>query len=347
MGLSLRDIFSGFGYTLSLPERLARSLTAALGGATKILTDTLIPEPLRKTSTFTALVGNAQRFIIEQVAEVQGVYAKEDTTDLPDNYIPRKIAGNVMEAAGMFSVHLSPLWVFAIATDVAEGSKAYLNRLVGELKENNVISQETDVKELDELLEAIGQAGKQSAKVFDAPPVNLDQIKELRRQITHGYKNVFKEAGDLVPRIDTLWGKMESLAKRDGVAVESIVGLMTLDLNRVAGKALGAAFAVGNVTTDLLEEAVFRSYGETIDRIQRVGAVACIEEATRPFVEAIAAHMSADKQTWTERAWRKLVTPLVGEDAGKDSADEPDTAAETRPPDSSAPPSPRPSGEND
>ncbi|MEE8385459.1 MAG: hypothetical protein V3S01_06050, partial [Dehalococcoidia bacterium] len=311
------------GYTLSLPERMVRSLAAALGGTTKLLTDTVIPGPLRESKTYTVLIGNAQRFVIEQVAQVQGVYAEDQGPALPENYVARKIAGNVMEAAGMFSVHLSPLWVFAIATDVAQGSKLYLNRLVDELREKKVIAPDTNIKELDELLEAIGRAGEESAKVFDAPPTNLDQIKELREQITAGYKSVFQEAGDLVPRVDDLWAKMEALAKRDGVAVESIVGLMTTDLNQAAGRALGAAFAVGNVTTDLLGDMVFKSYGETIQRIQIRGAVACIDEATRPFVEAIAANMTAGNQTLTQRAWRRLLGVFTGGRAAEEAVGQP------------------------
>ena len=57
MAISLSDVFKAFGYTLSLPERLVRSTAAAVGGVSKLLTDTIIPEPLRKTTAYTAMVG--------------------------------------------------------------------------------------------------------------------------------------------------------------------------------------------------------------------------------------------------------------------------------------------------
>lgn len=312
MAFSLKEIFDAFGYTLSLPERLVRSITTILVGATKLLTDTIVPEPLRKSSTYMSLVGNAQRFLIERVAEVQGVYAAQQGQGLPDDFVARKVAGNVMEAAGMFSIHLSPLWVFAMASDVAQGSRVYLNRLTAQLKERGVLQPDADIDGLDGLLGALGQASQDSAKVFEAPPLNAAGLAELRDQITRGYKNVFVKAGDLAPRMDAIWGRVQEIASRENVAVESILGLMSLDVSRVAGKALDAAFAVGGTATDLVGETMLQSYAETIDRVQREGAMKCLAEAAGPFVDALVGHVSGDNATWTERVWHKLTTSLVG-----------------------------------
>ncbi|MEK6643571.1 MAG: hypothetical protein AABZ08_06645 [Planctomycetota bacterium] len=331
MAINFNEVFAAFGYTLSLPERLARSLAATLGGATKILTDTLIPEPLRKTNTFTAVVGNAQRFFIEKVAEVQGAYGDTPGATLPDDYVQRAIAGNLINTVGILSVHLSPLWVFALASDVSHGSKVYLNRLVTELKENKVIPQDANISEVTELLDSLGKAGKETAQVFDIPPVDVGQLRELRDRLTSGYQNVFREATDLLPRMDTLWKKIESLASRDNVAIESIVGLMTVDLAKGAGKAVDAAFVVGNVTTNVVAETILQSYGETILRVQNRGALACLDEATRPYMDAISTHMSLEKETWTEWALKKVLSPI----ASKAAKPTPDPASPESPPDGS------------
>ena len=317
MPISLKDAFKAFGYTVSLPERLVRSAAVAIGGTSKLLTDTLIPEPLRKSTAYVAMVGNSQRFFIEKVAEVQGAYeaAPDGAGALPENFIPRAVAGNVINAAGLFAIHLSPLWVFAFVSDIAHGSKTYLNKLVAELKENGVIDKDATIKEVDELLDALGRAGKDTAQVFDLPPVDVASLTKLRDDLTRGYAGVFKEATDLLPRMDNLWENMQKLASRDGVAMESIVGLMTLDLEATAGKAVGAAFAVGNATADVLAETIFHSYGETIYRIQERGAVTCLEEAGKPFFEAISSHLSSTKQTWTEWALGKIMSPFIEAEA--------------------------------
>ncbi len=310
--MTFSDIVRAFGYTLSLPERLVRSLAAALGGVSKLLTDTLVPEPLRKSTAYTAIVGNTQRFVIEKVAEVQGAYPADQQAALPERFIARAAAGNAINAAGLFAVHLSPMWAFAFISDIANGSKVYLNRLVKEMKEGGVIAPETEIKQIDDLLEALGKAGKDTAQVFDLPPVDVDSLHKLRADLTNGYANVFKCSTGLLPRVDNLWEKIESVARRDGVAVESVVGLMTLDLEKTAGRAVGAAFAVGNATADMLSETIFQSYGETLSRIQQQGAIECLEEASQPFLDAIGAQMSSGKQTWTEWALGKLMSPFAG-----------------------------------
>jgi hypothetical protein len=333
MALSFSDVFKAFGYTLSLPERLVRSTAVAVGGVSKLLTDTIIPEPLRKTTAYTAMVGNIQRLVIEKIAEVDGAYAKEEKGGLPEKYLPRAIAGGIVNAAGLFAMRLSPLWVFAFLSDAAHGSKVYLNRLVNELKESGVIPPDSNIKEIDELLTVLGKAGKDTAQVFDLPPVDVDSLKRFRDEISTGYAGVYKEATDMMPRMDTLWSKMQTLASRDGVAVESIVGLMTLDLGKTAGKAVDAAFAVGNVTTDLLNETVFQSYGETIERIQRQGAVACLEEASKPYVDAIASHWSMDRKTWTEKAWDCVTGAFTSKETSAPEVIDAGTGCETKSPD--------------
>lgn len=306
MAPAWQDVLDALGYTLSLPERVGRSLAAALGGLTRLLTDTLVPEPLRRSQTYAAIVGNAQRFVIEKIAEVRDVYAAEANAAMPEDYVRRKIAGNVMEAAGMFSMHLSPLWVFAIAADVADGSKVYLNRLVEELKSQQVIAPEAEIQGLEDVLGAVGRAGRQSAQLFDAPPVKAADIRKLRDDLLGSYAGVLGRAGELLPRMDELWGRMESLARRDGVAVGAIAGLMTADVGELAARAAGAATALGNTTADLFGETLLGSYGETINRVQRDGAVACLEEAARPYLAAVGDHLRAGRETYTERLWRRV-----------------------------------------
>lgn len=298
MALPIREWFDHLGYAVSLPERMVRSLVAVAGGASKIVTDHVLPRSLRKSRTYAAIVGNAQRFIIERVAEVEGVYSAEGG-GLPEDYVPRKIAGNVVEAAGIFSVHLSPLWVFAIAADVAEGSRVYLNRLTDELRRDGVIDATLEVKKLDDLLDAMTHASEKSSQVFDAPPLGKDDVLKLRDQLVSGYGNVFTRVTDLMPRLDSLWNQMTAVAGPEGLT--KLAGVMSMDLERVGGKAVGSLFAVGKVTGGLLGETILDQYAETLGRVQQQGLVASVDEATRPYVRAFSKQYSRAQKSWTER----------------------------------------------
>lgn len=302
MGLPIREFLDHLGYTLSLPERAARSLVAVAAGATKIATDALLPRTLRKSRTYAAILGNAQRFLIEKIGEVEGAY-EADTAGLPENYVPRKIAGNILEVAGIFSVHLSPLWVFAIAADVASGSRVYLQRLAEQLRSDGLIEPDTPVNEIDDVFAALGKAGESSAKVFDTPPLTAKEIGELRNQLMNNYGKMFKEMGDLMPRIDTLWAQMQEVANVEG-NLSRLAGLMSMDLNQVAGKAVNGAFAVGRATGTLVGEAIFTSYAESLADVRKRGFVACMDEATQPYAKAFWKHYSRARLSWTERLFR-------------------------------------------
>ena len=134
-------------YTLSLPERTIRSLAALAGGTTTLLTEILFPEFLRNTTIYNVSFGMMQRFIVERVAGIESE-TNENQINLDDDYVQRKMAGTALEAAGLLAMRFSPLWVFAIAGDVAGGSKVFLKRLVKHLKENNIIAQEAEASEL-------------------------------------------------------------------------------------------------------------------------------------------------------------------------------------------------------
>src|SRR5512146_2323867 len=135
--------YKGFGYLLSLPERTIRSLAAVAGGTTSILTETLFPDALRGTTLYKIFLGDSQRFMIEKIALVHreageaGAAAVADAA--PEDFVQRKIAGTALEAAGLLAMHFSPLWVFAIAGDAAAGSNEFIQRLVVQLKRNNVL----------------------------------------------------------------------------------------------------------------------------------------------------------------------------------------------------------------
>ncbi|MCK5923640.1 MAG: hypothetical protein KAG66_22090, partial [Methylococcales bacterium] len=107
-------------YILSMPERTLRSLAALVGGGSSLLTETLLPDSLRGTTIYTVTVGMLQRFVVEQVYGMDGE-TPDGQAALSDDYVQRKMAGTALETAGLLTMGFSPLWVLAIAGDVAGG----------------------------------------------------------------------------------------------------------------------------------------------------------------------------------------------------------------------------------
>tara|TARA_B110000259_G_scaffold160460_1_gene184012 strand:+ start:42 stop:494 length:453 start_codon:yes stop_codon:yes gene_type:complete len=117
--------------SFSLPERMARALGSLIGGSTLLLTKTLIPTAVKNSNSYRFTFGMFQAFLIKNVAQLDGF--KTDT-ELQEHFLNRKLLGTSLEAAGLLTMHLSPVWVFAIASDAAKGGQVFLNRLIHHLK---------------------------------------------------------------------------------------------------------------------------------------------------------------------------------------------------------------------
>jgi hypothetical protein len=61
-------------------------------------------------------------FLIKNVAKLDDF---QTDTELQEHFLNRKLLGTFLEAAGLLSMHLFPVWVFAIASDAAKEVKFF------------------------------------------------------------------------------------------------------------------------------------------------------------------------------------------------------------------------------
>src|SRR5512143_207195 len=97
-------------YLYSIPERLLRSLTGLGGGTAREVSEILLPARVRRSRLYQSLVESTLRFLIEEVGQIEGEYPA-DAERLPDDFLLRRTAGNVVELAGIASFRASPVWV--------------------------------------------------------------------------------------------------------------------------------------------------------------------------------------------------------------------------------------------
>jgi hypothetical protein len=290
------------GYLVSLPERLLRSAAAVVGGTSLLLTETLFPDVVKESTTYRVMVGSLQRFVIERVAQVDQ-FPSSEKEQVIDGYIGRKMAGNVLEVAGLMTMRFSPVWVFALAGDTAGGGKVFLDRLALNLKQHGVIKPESNPQDVVDLLEAIQRASSSSATVVDTPPLSRRQLAELAGELGQSYSQMFAGSRSLMSRLNVLQARMERTARRERLSVEEVGGVMALDLVDLAslGKAgLGTTAAVGRTGAELFGEKILASYERTLDELNSQGAGAYLNRYLKPFLAAAAAHFDPDKSTWTQ-----------------------------------------------
>jgi len=294
------------GYVLSLPERAVRSLAASVGGLSRLLTDQLFPSALRRSTSYRVFLGNAQRFLIESLGQVQGAYPAETGTPAGPEYVKRKLVGNAVEAAGMFAMHISPLWIFAVASDVLAGSKLYLHRLSDELKRRGLLEQSDQPETLDALLEGLQKTTQASARVFDLPPLSASELARLRDELVAGVTRMFEPVEDLLPRFDRIWGQMQQLARQEDGSLEAIGGLLSLGVARAAKWSTDGISAIGQTTAGLLGEALLDDYRRSLEQIARKGYWGYLQEFAKPYLAAVADHFDPDHPTWTETVLKRL-----------------------------------------
>ncbi|UCD27627.1 MAG: hypothetical protein JSV03_10990 [Planctomycetota bacterium] len=290
------------GFMLSLPERTIRSLAALAAGTTSLLSETLFPDVLRETTLYKIFVGDTQRFVADKVAQVK-TEADEEGEPQSEDYLQRKMVGGALETAGLFAMHFSPLWVFAIAGDAAAGGKVFLDRLVEQLKRNGILPEDTEIKSVHDLFEAMRETSAKSTAAIDTPPLSREEISKLAGEMTECYKKMFAKAKDLVPRLETIWQQMQELAKREKVTVERISGILTVDIPEFTKKGLATALAVGQTGTELFGEKVLDSYADTLDKVNKEGLPTFVSERMKPFMQAVVDHFDSGKKTWTESIW--------------------------------------------
>lgn len=294
-----------FALTLSLPERTARALSALVGGGTLLLTQTLVPRAIKNSSSYHFTLGMFQTFLIQNVA---GMARVRTQSELRDKFVHRKLVGSSLEAAGLLTMHFSPVWVFAIASDAAKGGQVFLQRLVHHLKENEVIDKESDPKSLEQILLSIQEMSRQGATAIDTPPLSVQEIQELANELRDSAANLTTNSTNLLPRFENLWNQITLVASKENMSLPQIMGMLSIQAASVSGASVGTAGAIGKTGLGILDEVILTEYRETLQGISEEGASNYLTNHMQPFLQNARSHFDFKQETMTQRWFHNTVT---------------------------------------
>ena len=298
-------------YTLSIPERYLRGLTALTGGMLKETTDIVVPDFVQDTTSYNIFVGNLLRFAVENVGGVEGLYDEEQ---LEGEYATRKVIGNAIEGVGIATVHASPLWIFAFFADTVKGGQAYLDRLNDELVEKGYIESEKTSKSLKVLLEGLERTTTSFAQNIDTPPLTKEEIvgniNEIRESFSELWSSTGKAAGDITEDVSDIMQEFIDTANEEGQSLLELGGVMTLQATSRAKKAAGMAVTAPQVAGKMLSENILEYYRDTLSYIHEHGYARVASEVIDPYGNAILKQFSTDKETWTEKLFRGSASSL-------------------------------------
>ena len=292
-------------YTLSIPERYLRGLTALTGGMLKETSELVLPDFVRDTTTYNIFVGNLLRFAVENVGGVEGLYEDEG---LEGEYATRKLLGNAIEGVGIATVHVSPLWLFAFFADSVKGGQAYLDRLQDELVEKGYIESNKLSGSLQELLDGLEKTTSSFAQNIDTPPLSREEIMgnvdEIKQSIGELFSRTGRTAGDVTGEVANVMQDFLDTATEEGQSLLELGGVLTLQATTRAKQAAGVAVTAPQVAGKMLYENILGYYKDTLSDIHEHGYARVVSETIDPYGNAIINQFSADKETWTEKLFR-------------------------------------------
>lgn len=294
------------GYIVTLPERTVRAVLAYGIGIIDLGVNTLLPKTLKKTSFYKVSYGMMRSFIIEKVLEMD-TEEMADAHKLSEDFMVRKIAGNSIEALGLFTIRFSPLWVFAAISDVTRGSGIYFETLKRHLVNNGAIESSEGIESIQDLLSALQKASTITTDTLDLPPMTLKELKKCIEEITVAYSDLGAESKKVNVLMESVWKEMRSLCEDQNLSIETLSGLMSADALKLYGKKTAhstKSFVMANY--ELLDAYVFRSYGETLCGIRKEGGSAYIKRHMMPFLKVAREVYEKEYLTWTERVIKKI-----------------------------------------
>ncbi len=273
-------------FLLSVPERIVRSVAALVGGLVHESAQLLLPRLVRRSRLYEASAKNLLRVTIELVGGVEGASTAEPGGGV-GRLAVRKGAGNIVELGSIAAFGFSPLWLLAAASDLARGSRAYLDALVTELKAAGVLAPEAEFGSLDELLGALEGGSGTAARLVDVPPLEL---AELRSSVAELRANV-----DDLPTPDELAAAYEGLRRAADAEGRSLLEV---------SEGIGLVFLLS--ARSLSRAHLVVPYREDWRPLRDEGFAAYARRVARPYGRAVEGHFDPQRETWTERGLERI-----------------------------------------
>ncbi len=276
-----------------------------------------MPQAFQDSKSYEVAVRNSLNFLLANVATVSdpnsekappptnaasAVDASNDPTAInPGRFIARKAVGNFIDIAGLATLHVSPLWILAIVSDAAYGTKTYLSELAGELQAQGLIDDSSTIHRVDDLFEAIKNASGRAASNFDTPPLSLDELKTSFEQTRAALNEVNPTL--LIPEaeISRIWSDMRSLADQEKISLLGASGAVAMQAVETIKTATQGSLAGLFVAGKIVNRNIFSHYISALSDIRKNGLWSSVRDTYGPYVDLAWGNFTSSRKTWTEQ----------------------------------------------
>jgi len=289
-------------YFASLPERLVRSGVGLAGGALREAAGLLVPQSFQSSTTYNVMIRQSLNFLAEDVGGVARKRQPAEATPdaAAEQFLARKAVGNFLDMASLATLHVSPLIILAIVSDMAYGSKTYLHELAAELKAQGVIDEQSTIDKAGDLLAAVSKASSITSQAFNTPPISVTGLQQTISETRDAVAEIDPKSVIPQEEIRRLWQEMRDVADREGVDLLAVSGAVTMQsLGKIGTLGRGALSTV-KVAGRLFDKHVLESYAQSLDRIRDEGLYNTLARTSQPYITAVWENFSTNRSTLTE-----------------------------------------------
>jgi hypothetical protein len=306
-------------YLISLPERIVRSALGLGAGVAREVGEVALPDAVRHTRLYQNLVDTTLRFLIEQVGGVSGAYPSDDP--LPDDFLTRRTAGNVIEALGVVAFRASPVWVLAAMADVCGMGRQLIPEIADALKAQGLLEQETQFTSVDQLLDGLERTSSKVASTINTPPLDVATLRKEWQDIRDQARSLQPGSLPSSERVMALWRQLRDEAGRQQRSIFETSSMMAVSAVKAlpnGARWLSASALVGaSRTGQIVGNVLLEHYRATLEEMREVGYATFAARQLGPYVRAAVGQFSPERVTLTERFLER--TSLL--DASSDAPD--------------------------
>jgi hypothetical protein len=296
-----------YGYILSLPERVIRSLGALSGGLLRETANVALPASVRRTTLYRTMVDVALRFLIEEVGQVENVYPSEGS--LAENFLLKRTASHGIELLGILAFHASPIWVLAALADVSGSGRTLIRELSQALQEEGLLDSATRFETMEQVLDGLEKTSSHLADTFNLPPVDVAALRREWGRFMEEVQGIPPKRLPALDRVQRIWKDLQDSAKAQGRPVFMVSSAMAVStVAHVPANLVWlsrAANSAARRTGKVLGEAILDHYTDALAEIGRTGFSAYWTREFRPYLRAAAGQFAPEHESATERLLRR------------------------------------------
>lgn len=323
VGEATSTLLRVLNYSASLPERTFRSASALAGGFVRESANWLVPAAFRNSKSYSIFVQQMLKFVVNDIGGVRRPPTLNPERDQQEVVLARKTVGNLLDMTALATFHLSPLTVLAIFSDLAYGSKVYMEQLSSRLKEKGIIDRQSTIDSASSLVNALQSASGKAAGVFDQPPISIEGLQKSIEEIRSSIAEI--DPSLLLPKaeIEQLWRQIELAAREQNASLWDVSATISVvALNQI--QATGQGSMVGlEIAGNMFQQHIVQHYWDGLRAIERQGLIPTLSSASQPYLEAVWSNFTVHGKTWTEQllsgellkwgwsqlSWPKLTKP--------------------------------------